>query len=268
MTTKHRLIRLCTIAAIGMLSACTTPKNITYMQDFNNGQEQKVAQQRRITVQPDDKLSILVSSKDPELAQVFNLVIAQNRIGQATKGSSGNSSTAAFTVNPDGSIDYPLIGSIHIAGLERSQVAELIKSRIIEKALLQDPIVTVEFLNATVSVLGDVASPGEYTIDRENLNVIQAISKAGDLAITGMRTNVLVVREENGMEKAYRLDLTDTESLFSSPAYYLQQNDIVYVEPNGTKKRQSTANGNSVLTPGFWISIASFLTTIAVLIFK
>jgi polysaccharide export outer membrane protein len=113
-----------------------------------------------------------------------------------------------------------------------------------------------------------VKTPGEYAIDRDDLNIIQAISKAGDLDITGMRKNVLVVRKENGVETAYRLDLTDTKSIFDSPVYHLQQDDIVYVEPNAVKKRQSTPNGNNVLTPSFWISIASFLVTVAVLIVK
>ena len=134
--------------------------------------------------------------------------------------------------------------------------------------MLKDPTVTVEFLNATISVLGDVRNPGEYAIDRENLNIIQAISKAGDLNITGQRENVLVVREENGQDRAYRVDLTNTAELMQSPAYYLQQNDIVYVEPNDMKKRESINNANTILTPTFWLSVASFATTIAVLIFK
>ncbi|MDE7144300.1 MAG: polysaccharide export protein, partial [Muribaculaceae bacterium] len=140
--------------------------------------------------------------------------------------------------------------------------------RLTAENLLKDPIVIVEFLNATVSLLGDVSSPGEYPIDRDNMTILQALGKAGDLQITGMRQNVLVVREENGKDVAYRLDLTDTETLMTSPAFYVQQNDVIYVEPNDTKKRQSTANGNTFLTPGFWLSIISFLTSMVVLILR
>lgn len=248
-----------------LVASCSTPKNITYMQGFDNDQVQAVMEQRRITVQPDDKLSIVVSSKDPALAEVFNLAIAQYKIGYINQN---NQNTSAFTVDPDGNINYPIIGKLHVAGKNRHEVSALIQDELLKNNLLKDPVITVEFLNATVSVLGDVARPGEYEIDKDNLTILQALSKAGDLNITGMREQVLVVREENGQDRAYRVDLTDTRSLMQSPAYYLQQNDVVYVEPNATKKRQATTTGNTVLTPTFWISVASLLTTITALLIK
>lgn len=258
------------IAILGIIAAsCSTPKDITYMQGFSDNAVQAVTQQKRITVLPDDKLSIIVSSKDPALAEVFNLSIAQTRIGQASSGSnSSNSQISAYTVDPNGYIQFPVIGEVYVRGLQKSEVAEKIKNELIKSNMLKDPTVTVEFLNATVSVLGDVKSPGEYVIDKENLNIIQALSKAGDLNITGMRENVLVIREGNGKNRAYRVDLTNTAELMQSPAYYLQQNDIVYVEPNNMKKREAINNANTLLTPTFWMSVASFLTTIGVLIFK
>lgn len=262
-----RYLSIHLLLAALLLISCAAPKKITYMQGFNEGQTEEIKRQSRITVQADDKLSIVVSSKDPALAEVFNLSIAQHQVGSSTS-STANQKSAAFTVTPNGCINYPVIGEIHIAGLNRHEVARLIQDKLISQNLLKDPVVTVEFLNATVSVLGDVSRPGEYPIDKDNLNVIQAISKAGDLNITGLRQNVLVVREEEGKDIAYRLDLTDTRSLFQSPAFHLRQNDIVYIEPNKMKKRQATVNGNTMQTPGFWVSIASFLTTVAVLIFK
>lgn len=265
MKLKHRL--LLTMAAGLLVAACSTPKDITYMQGFSDGQVQSIRQQSRLTVQADDKLSIVVNSKDPELAEVFNLAVAQHRIGM-TNSTSQSTNTSSFTVDENGNIDYPILGSIHVGGMTRPQIEKMIKEKILAAGLLQDPVVIVEFLNATVSVLGDVLRPGEYPIDRDNMTVLQAISKAGDLNITGLRENVLVVREENGQDKAYRLNLTQTDSLFQSPAYYIQQNDVVYVEPNATKKRQATTAGNSVLTPAFWISVASLLTTITALIIK
>ena len=252
-----------------LLSSCKTPKDIAYMQGFDQGDVQAVVSQRRITLQPDDKVSIVVSSKDPELARVFNLSVAQVRVGQDNVSSlTSNSQVSAYTVSPDGNIDYPLLGSLHVAGMSRMEVAKMIEAKLLKDGYLKDPVVTVEFLNATISVLGEVNSPGEYPISRDNMTLLQALGKAGDLKITGMRKNVLVVREENGKDVAYRLDLTDTKSLMESPAYHLQQNDVVYVEPNDYAKRQSVVNGNSILTPSFWISIASFLSTIAVLITK
>jgi len=268
---KKNLLGLMAICAIAV-SSCSTPKNVTYMQGFDNDAVQAVREQKRITVQSDDRLSIVVTSKDPELAEMFNLMYVQPRLGQKTAGSSSAGQTSAYTVDPDGYIQFPIIGAIYVRGMHREEVANTVKEALIKTDMLKDPMVTVEFLNATVTILGDVSSPGEYPIDRDNLNILQAISKAGDLNITGMRENVLVVREENGQDRAYRVDLTDTEALMQSPAFYLQQNDIVYVEPNDMKKRDSTNNANTILTPSFWMSVASFLMTVAttfgVLIFK
>lgn len=250
------------------MASCGVPKNVTYMKNFQNGQTETVVPPVRITVQPDDKLAIIVTSKDPELAATFNLTVAQYRIGTGATGATAESKAASYTVDPNGNIDFPLIGNIHVGGLNRYGVAELIKREILSRELVKDPVVTVEFLNAKISVLGDVQKPGEYEIDKDNMTILQAISKAGDLNITGLRDNVLVVREENGKDVAYRVDLTDTKQLMSSPAYYLRQNDVVYVEPNNTKKRQATETANVFYNPSIWVSVASVLTSIAVIIFR
>lgn len=264
-----KLKNLLICAAISMcLVSCKVPKDITYMQGFENGQTTPVADPVRITVQPDDKLAIIVTSKDPELAVAFNLAIAQYRIGMGANGSMTESKAAAYTIDPEGCIDFPLIGRLHVAGLNRYGVAELIKREIISRELVKDPVVTVEYLNARISVLGDVRNPGEYQIDRDNMTIMQALSKAGDLNITGLRNNILVVREENGKDVAYRIDLTDTKSLMESPAYYLRQNDVVYVEPNNTRKRQATETANVFYNPSVWVSVASVLASIAVIIFR
>lgn len=254
---------LCTV-----LASCKVPKDITYMQNFENGQTETVVPPVRITVQPDDKLAIIVTSKDPELAVAFNLAIAQYRIGTGTNGSTTESKAAAYTVDPQGNIDFPLLGTLHVSGLNRYGVAELIKREIISRELVKDPVVTVEYLNAKISVLGDVRNPGDYQIERDNMTLLQALSAAGDLNITGLRENVLVVREENGKDVAYRVNLTDTKSLMQSPAYYLRQNDIVYVEPNNTRKRQATETANVFYNPSVWVSVASVLASIAVIIFR
>lgn len=204
------------LIAVMLLSSCKTPKDIAYMQGFDQGDVQAVVSQRRITLQPDDKVSIVVSSKDPELARVFNLSVAQVRVGQDNVSSlTSNSQVSAYTVSPDGNIDYPLLGSLHVAGMSRMEVAKMIEAKLLKDGYLKDPVVTVEFLNATISVLGEVNSPGEYPISRDNMTLLQALGKAGDLKITGMRKNVLVVREENGKDVAYRLDLTDANLSWS-----------------------------------------------------
>lgn len=250
------------------VTSCSTPKNITYMQGLENGQTENINVARRFTAQPDDRLSIIVTSRDPRLADMFNLAVTQKVVGYNTSSGSYNPSSASYTVNPDGTINFPVLGSIYVAGKSRSEISKDITDRLKSGDLLKDAVVTVDFLNAKIAVLGDVNAPGEYPVDHDNLTILQAIAKAGDLNITGMRENVLVIREEGGKDIAYRVDLTKTSELMSSPAYYLQQNDVVYVEPNPAKKRQATANGNTVVTPSFWLSVTSVLTTIAVLIVK
>lgn len=267
---KRRLLYSVLLGAA--LWSCSTPKDITYLQGFDNGMSQQVQVPVRLTVQPDDKLSIVVTSRDPELAEIFNLPISNYRIGMSAANTAGytssDSRTATFTVDPDGNIDYPVLGKMQISGLSRAQVAEKIKQAIISSGLLKDPVVIVDFMNATVAVLGDVAHPGQYPIDRDEMTIFQALGKAGDLNITGMRENVLVVRREDGKEVAHRINLTDVADVMNSPVFYIRQNDVIYVEPNTTMKREANANGNTALTSSFWISVASVMTAIAVLVFK
>ena len=123
-------------------------------------------------------------------------------------------------------------------------------------------------MNLTGSVMGEVNSPGRYSIDKDKMSILEVLSMAGDLTIYGRRDNVLVLRQEEGEQKVYAVNLASADQLYTSPAYYLQQNDVVYVEPNDTKARQSTVNGNNVRSTSFWLSLASLLTTIAVLIFN
>ena len=169
---------------------------------------------------------------------------------------------------PDGDIDFPVLGKLHIAGMTRSELAGYIKGELMGRDLVKDPVVTVEFLNTGVSVLGEVKQPGRYDMNVDELTILDAIALAGDLDIQGQRENVKVVRREADGLHTYQVDLTDMRNLVASPAYYLQQDDIIYVEPNGVKKRQTTVNGNTALSASFWVSVASLLTSVAVLIFK
>lgn len=254
-----------------LLCSCATPKNITYLQGLEDGVANANISMKDIRIKPEDKISIVVNSKDPLLADLFNLPVISHRVGTGTSALSTMSNSqyvSYYTVAPDGCIDFPVLGEIHIAGMNRSEVAAYIKNRLVKEDLVKDPVVTVEYANTGISVLGEVLRPGRYDINRDRLNVLDALGLAGDLTIQGVRDNVLVLRDEDGKQIAYRLDLTDAESLFNSPAFYLQQNDIIYVEPNAVKKRQATVNGNNVLSASFWVSVASLLTSVAVLIFK
>lgn len=123
-------------------------------------------------------------------------------------------------------------------------------------------------MNLSVDVMGEVNRPGRYNIDKDHLTILDALSQAGDLTIHGKREKVLVLRTEEGKQRVYGINLCSADHLYSSPVYYLQQNDVVYVEPNDTKARQSTVNGNNIRSTSFWISLASLLTSIGILIFN
>lgn len=260
--------------AVWGLVACSTPARITYFQDLRPGEsEQQVVAATEIKVRPGDKLSIIVNSRDPQLTQLFNLPYVSQQIGQGSASvkstSSGTSQgVSGYTVDEEGRIDFPVLGKIEIAGKNREEIAAFLKEELLAKNLVKDPVVTVEYMNLCISVLGEVASPGRYSIDRDKVTLLDAISMAGDLTIYGKREKVLVLREENGVQRVYGVNLCSAEHLYTSPVYYLRQNDVVYVEPNNVRARQATVNGNNVRSTSFWISLASLLTTIAVLVFK
>lgn len=261
-------IRYCLFlfAAVLLLGSCAAPK-IAYFKDMQPGIAVKVLNPLDIRVQPKDKISILVNSKDPLLMDLFNLPIISRQIGTRS-GTSGSQGMSGYTINKYGDIDFPVLGYIHVAGMTREEIASCIKEELISKNLVKDPVVTVEFMNLTISVLGEVANPGRFNIDQDRLTLLDALSMAGDLTVYGKRENVLVQREENGQKTLYQVNLNSGYDLYVSPVYYLRQNDVVYVEPNNTRARQSTVNGNNVRSTSFWLSLASLLTTITVLIVK
>ena len=258
-----------TTAALFLLGSCSTSHKVVYMQDVESDVRRDDIARIPVTAQPEDKISIIVNSKDPELADMFNLPVMTHRVGQAMNNSYNyNQQVSSYTVDSDGNIDFPILGEIHVAGLKREQIASRIKNELVRKNLVKDAVVIVEFLNMGVSVIGEVNNPGRFSIDRDHLTLLDALSLAGDLTIYGKRDNVLVIRPENEGESYYRVNLLDSRSLQNSPVYYLRQNDVVYVEPNEVRARHSTVNGNNIRSTSFWISLASLLTTMGVLIFK
>lgn len=247
--------------ALAAISSCSTPKNITYLQNLQPGESVNVSPIKEIVALPDDRLQIYVHSRTPELAQPFNISSRNQSSGQ-------NQQRLAYVVDSFGDIEFPMLGTLHVGGLTRQDIAELIKEEIIKRNYLKDPTVIVEFMDHSVTVLGDVTRPGLVEFEKDRINILEAIAMAGDLQITGERYNVKVVRLENGKEKAYNIDLCDANSVYQSPVFYLQQNDLIYVEPNNTKKRTTSANGNSWLTPSFWMGLASFAVSMALLFVK
>lgn len=264
---EFRKGNLLVIVFLFVLASCKTYEKINYMQDVRVDTPVEVSVNQGIRIQPQDMLSIVVSSKTPELAMIFNLPVVSYQAGSEVVSGAGSQRLLGYVVDNNGEIDFPVLGKIKVAGLTRWEVQEYIKKTIIDAGLMKDLVVTVEFMNFKISIMGEVNSPGTYTINGDKVTLLEALSMARDLTIYGKRDGVYVVREENGVRTTYNVDLRSV-SLFDSPVYYLRQNDVVYVEPNKVRAGQSTINENSLKSVSLWISIGSFLTSLAVLIFK
>lgn len=262
------MLKRCVFACISvlLLIGCKTPQ-VSYFSDLQNGQIINVHEVLDIRLRPEDKLTIVVKSKDHELSELFNLSISSRRVGSQSSSIS-NSQMSVYTVDARGEIDFPVLGSLKVAGMKREEVAWLIKDRLIQSDMVKDPVVTVEYANLGFNVLGEVHNPGRYSFNRDHLTLLDALSMAGDLTIQGQRENVLVIREENGTRITYRVNLKSGSELLSSPVFYLQQNDVVYVSPNAYRSRQTTVNGNTVRSSSFWISLTSLAISVALLIMK
>ena len=257
----HRSIFTILAAALSgiiMLGSCAVAKQVPYFQDILSDSTLAIIPEPvPIRFEPEDKISILVNSRDPQLMMLFNLPVIQRYIGSDNP-----------TIDGDGNIDFPVLGKIHLAGKTREEAASYIKEQLVSNNLIKDPVVTIEYMNLTVSVLGEVNKPGRYSIDRDRITIFDALSMAGDLTIYGLREHVTVMREVDGEQKIYEVNLTSAENVLSSPVFYLQQNDFIYVEPNKMRANQATVNGNSFLSSSFWVSVASLLVSLGVLVFN
>lgn len=257
----HTLTRsaLAVVSVLLLAASCAPVKDIAYFQDKALNSPEKIDQFGGIVIQPNDMLSIIVSSRNPELASIFNLG------GTSSSSDGGTSSTTGYIVDNDGNIDFPILGQINVAGMTRADLAAKVKEMLLKKGYINDAVVTVEFQNFKVSVLGEVNNPGTYTIQGDKVTILQALSMAGDLTIYGKRGNVTVMREINGERTFYDIDLCSVD-MFKSPAYNLQQNDIVYVEPSQEKARQSTIDDKNLRLTSIAISSGSILISLATLI--
>ena len=253
---KSKINILLATLTLFFLSSCAVPKNIAYFQNRLVDQPEQIDKHGGIVIQPKDMLSIVVSSKNPELVVMFNLPVVSYQAGSEVVAS-GTYRLMGYVVDNEGYIDFPVLGRLKVSGLTRWELAETIKNKLIEDGYLTDCVVTVEFLNFKVSVIGEVNAPGTYSIEGDKVTVLQAIF--------GQRENVTVIRESDGQRTMYQINLCDV-SMFNSPAYYLQQNDIVYVEPSEIKARQSTTDDKGLRMTSIFVSSGSLLISLATLI--
>ena len=246
--------------------SCKTPQDIAYLQDVKVNEPIATQNDGYIRFLPGDKLSIFVHSRDEQLMNLFN-ISGRNGGGSINSNSTGGSNYAPYTVDSQGNIDFPVLGMVKVQGMTRDELGKHIKDLLITQNLCKDPVVTVAFYNMSFSVLGN-AGAGVKQINKDRITLLEAIAMASDLQISGLRKNVLVMRQEGENQVPYRVDLTSAESIYQSPVYYIRQNDIIYVEPNDMTKRSSTVMGSSAYTPSFWFGMFSAVVSTALLIYN
>lgn len=243
-------------------TSCVTKKNAIY---FQSPEVQEVIQNNtsyEATIQSGDILSIEVSAIDPEIAKPFNQAeLVRQGTNQTTTYTNGVPASIGYLVTVDSMVNLPIVGNVKIAGLTITEAIDTLVTTF--SAYLDSPTVTVQILNYKVTVLGDVEHPGTFSIPNGRITLLEAIGIAGDLKLTGKRTNVLVIRNEADSTAQYRVDLT-TQELFSSPVYYLKQNDVVYIEPNAKSRFDGgvakSAGGIVVATASLMVSLLILIT--------
>lgn len=245
-----------------VLGSCGSTKNVAY---FQNADSISLAASRMLyeaKIMPKDELTITVITTDPKAAMPFNLSVSQT-LGNSGQLSSGTGSLQGYLVDNSGNIEFPVVGTLHVGGLTKKQAEDLIKKKVKPYlAAKENPIVTVRMASYHVSVLGEVTKPGIISVPQEKMSILEALAQAGDLTIYGKRDNVLLIRQDAAGEKhTYRMNLNDA-NIINSPFYYLQQNDIIYVEPNKVKAQNSSIGSSTTL----WFSAVGTLISIASLI--
>ena len=251
-----RRIILCLFGGI-LLSSCGSSKKVVYLQDVDVNKRIKAKCEYKTVVHPDDLLSIIVSCDDLESALPFNTPMIG--LGKEVSTTSTQQIPRGYLVDKNGEIDFPVLGKLKVVGISRNELSEMLKEKL--SVYLKNPIVTIQFQNFKVTVLGEVKSPGSYKVVSERVSLFDALGMAGDLQINGKRKNVLVMREE-GDEKIFaRIDLTSSEFI-DSPFFYLQQNDVVYVEPN---KGRIAGGSVSAFLPYILSSMSTILALITLI---
>ena len=242
-----------------LLVGCNASKRIVY--DFNKEESVKaMLADGQIRIKPLDRLTVVVSSQNPELAAPFNAPTSYNSLSHNPVGvssSNGLQSLQVRTVAEDGTMEFPLIGKVDCKGKTRKELSDEIAKKIIEGGYISDAIVNIQFADMKFFVLGEVARPGQFDITRDKITVLEALAMAGDMTIYGNRANVAVIRRNGDKEyEVFELNFLEGNQM-TSPAFYLQQGDVIYVQPNKYKAATSEINQNRT----FWLSIVCTLIT-------
>lgn len=253
----NRPFKIALIITIFIFKSCVSKKDIIYLQEDSVDLD-KITNDYHLKFKPDDMLQIVVSAQNIESVLPFNLPVVAPQT--STGNVFGQPQQQAYLVDKSGNIEFPILGSINVGGLTRVEVIQLLKEKL-DPAYVKDPIINIFITNFKVTVQGDVQKPGTFTVPNERLSLFDALGLAGDLNISGNRENVLIIREENGTKNEYRVNLRSKKTL-TSPVYYLQQNDVVYVEPNYAKAQDATYTRST----GLFISLASVIISLLTVI--
>ena len=250
------------ILGLIFLSSCASKKDVDYFQGMDASNNLVGLESYSPTFHIDDRLIIVVNALDPEAARPFNLTNVATSDRADRLAATGRETLQSYIVDPEGNVDFPVLGKIKLAGLNRQQANDLIEEKL--QDYIKDPIVNIRTVNYKITVIGEVNRPGTYTTVNERITILEALSLAGDLTIYGQRENVLVIQDYDGKKTYTRVNLK-TADIFSSPVYYLSQNDVVYVEPNKTQAKQSSigaSTGVILSSIGLIISMTALIITI------
>ena len=261
---SKKLVLLSLMAVI--LGSCTSYKNVPYVQNSDYIDLSKSEFLYDAKIMPKDILSITVSTVNPEASAPFNLLVRNTLYNTSSSiGTSSGGSLQIYLVDNDGCIEFPVVGNLKVGGLTKAECEKLIHDKIQRFMNAEEnPVVTVRMSNYKISVLGEVARPGMFTVGNEKVNIFEALAQAGDLTIYGVRDRVKLIREDaQGKKSITTLNLNDA-NIINSPYYYLQQNDIVYVEPNKVKARNSDIGQSTTI----WFSATSILISLTSLLYN
>lgn len=221
-----------------ILNSCGNMKDATYFSGTQNTKFMNDYENWEPVIKPNDMLSIMVSSVNPEASEIFN--VSNTNTSQSSTVSGTTAQVSGYLVDQDGFIRFPILGNIKATGITKNKLREEITTQLENRKLLLEPIVDIRYLNFKVSVLGEVKNPSVLTIPDEKISIFEALGLAGDITVYGNRKNVSIIREgEYGVKTLYRIDLT-TNEIFTSPYYYLRPNDVIYIEANKAKIASSS----------------------------
>lgn len=261
----------CCFCFITILSSCISNKKMIYLQGASEAYSvpKDVEANFELKVEPDDQLAISIASKDQELLQRFNnntLIGGGNNSMMGSNSVNVQSGVSYFQVDINGNIEFPIFGTIKVGGLTTREISSMLQKRIKDEGYINDAVVNTRIMSFKVTVMGDVMHPGTQTYQGERLTILEALGKAGDLNNSARRDHILVIREEGGKRVSYEVNLLDQQSIFNSPVYYLQQNDVIYVQPNKSQRVKGSTSytwltvGSTVV--GMVVSVVSLIVAL------